>query len=358
MTDVYSQLAHKLHQMPNGFPPSPSGAELKILRKIFSPEEAEMALKIRPIPETAEAIAERLGKPAEAIQTALDTMVRKGQIGSAKMFGNQVYMAVPFVVGIFEFQLPRLDKELADLMEEYAPSLMQTLGKHAPALMRVVPINVNLKARQTVLTYEDVKDMFEKAKAIQVVDCICAKERGLLGHTCTHTSERCFAFSNHEGAFDKYRTGRLVSKEEALQIMQKCEQEGLVHSTYNVQKGQMFVCNCCSCCCGILRGMKEFNAPYLLAKSNFVASIDQDKCTSCGICADERCPMEAIVSTDGLYKVQPERCIGCGVCTPTCDAEAMTLTRRPESEVDAPPQNVIDWYGKRAESRGIKIMID
>ncbi len=358
MTDVYQQLAEKLDRMPNGFPSTANGVELKILRKIFSPEEAEMALKIRPIPETAQSIAQRLVKPVDEMQTILDTMVQKGQIGSAKMFGNQVYMAVPFVVGIYEFQVNRIDKELSDLFEDYSPALLGTLGTYAPALMRVVPINVELKAQQTVLAYEDVKKMLGQAKAIQVHDCICVKERATQGHRCKHPVERCFAFSNHDGAFDKYSYGRLISNREALDIMAQCEQDGLVHSTYNVQNGQMFVCNCCSCCCGIIRGMKEFNAPYLMAKSNFVARIDQDKCAVCGVCKDERCPMEAIAEKDGLYEVQPERCIGCGVCTPTCPSEAIELHRKPESEQGLPPENVIDWYGKRAASRGIKIMID
>jgi Na+-translocating ferredoxin:NAD+ oxidoreductase subunit B len=358
MSDVYAQLAKKLDQLPNGFPSTSSGVEIKILRKIFSPDEAEMALKIRPIPETADSIAQRLGKSVDEMQAILDDMVNKGQIGSSKMFDSQLYMAVPFVVGIYEFQLPRIDKELSDLFEEYAPSLLGTLGNYAPALMRVVPINVDLKGQQTVLVYEDVKKMLAKAKAIQVVDCICVKERATQGHECKHPVERCFAFSNHEGAFDKYKKGRLISKEEALEIMEKCEQQGLVHSTYNVQKGQMFVCNCCSCCCGIIRGMKDFNAPFLMAKSNFAAQIDPDKCVSCGVCKDERCPMEAIVEQEGLYEVQPERCIGCGVCTPTCPSEAIALVRKPESEQDLPPETVIDWYGKRAASRGIKIAID
>ncbi|MEI6135342.1 MAG: hypothetical protein WCP72_10235, partial [Desulfomonile sp.] len=150
MNDVYNRLATKLDQLPNGYPATESGVELKILQKIFTPEEAEMALKIRPIPEPAEAIAERLGKPLDEMQGILDDMVHKGQIGSANMRGQQVYMLVPFIVGIFEFQLNRLDKELADLVDEYAPSLMTTVGQFPPAVMRVVPINAQIEAQHEV----------------------------------------------------------------------------------------------------------------------------------------------------------------------------------------------------------------
>ncbi len=110
MEDVFKKLAVRLHELPNGYPATESGVELKILRKIFEPDEAAMALNLMPIPETAEAMAQRLGKPLEDLQATLDIMAEKGQIGSFKMFGNQVYTLVPFVVGIYEFQLNRMDK--------------------------------------------------------------------------------------------------------------------------------------------------------------------------------------------------------------------------------------------------------
>lgn len=358
MEDVYRRLATKLHELPNGFPPTESGVELKILRKIFSPEEAEMALKMRPLPETAEALAERLERSQEEMQAILDDMVMKGQIGTAKMNGRQVYMLAPFVVGIFEFQLNRLDKELADLMEEYGPALLGTLGGFGPSLMRVVPVNAKIDGQHQVHRYEDIRLLLEGAKSFQVVDCICRKERALHGKTCKHSVEVCLGFSNSEGAFDTYRRGKTISKAEALEVLKKSEEEGLVHCTYNVQAGNMFVCNCCSCCCGILRGMKSFNAPFLLAKSDYFAVIDQETCAACGFCMEERCPMEAIVEENGAYRVNPERCIGCGVCTTSCPADAIGLIRKPESERDEPPANIVDWYFKRAGSRGISIRVD
>lgn len=358
MNDTYKKLAEKLHKLPQGFPATESGVELKILKKIFTPKEAEMALKIRPLPETAEAMANRLGKPLDEMQSILDSMVKKGQIGSAKMQAGQVFMLVPFVVGIFEFQLNRIDKELAELVEEYAPNLMGTLGQHTPSLMRVIPLNIEIDAEHQVHPYEDLRKVMDKAKSFQLQDCICRKEQELQGKPCKHTVEVCLGFSNHEGAFDKYPRGRLISKEEALDVLAKSDEEGLVHCTYNVQKGQMFVCNCCSCCCGILRGIKEFNAPHILAKSNYVAVIDEETCAVCGVCADERCPMDAIAEDNGGYSVKPERCIGCGACISTCPTESITLVRKPESEHDQPPANIADWYFKRAQSRGIQISLD
>lgn len=358
MTDVYKRLAKKLDELPNGFPATESGVELKILKKIFTPEEAEMTLKMRPIPETVEVVAERLGKPVAEMQKILDNMVEKGQIGSFKMFGQQMYMLFPFVIGIYEFQLNRMDKEMTELFEEYAPSLVRTVGAFEPAAARVVPISTQIKADLHVHRYEDMRRMIAEAKSFELMECICKKERALEGHPCAYTTQICLAFSPEENAFEKYPKGKSVSKDEALKVMEKAEEEGLVHCTYNVEEGQVFVCNCCPCCCGILRGIKEFNAPHVLAKSNFVAVIDQDTCAACGVCADERCPMDAIVEEDGSYRVVAERCIGCGVCTPTCPTESITLVRKPESEQDQPPSNLMEWNLKRAQSRGIEIKIE
>ncbi len=280
MKDVYKDLAQKLDGLPQGYPATESGIELKILQKIYSPEEAEMALKIRPIPETAEAISQRLGKPVPEMEAILDDMVGKGQIGSFKHQGRQMYMFFPFVIGVYEFQLDRMDKELTELFEEYAPVLLKEFGGHAPAAARVVPISKDVGADLLVHRHDDIRGMLEEAKSFKVLDCICRKEQELEGHPCKYTVEVCLGFSNEEEAFEKDPRGRVVSREEAFAVLDKAEEEGLVHCTYNVQDGQAFVCNCCPCCCGILRGVKEYNAPYILAKSNFVALIDQDELRS------------------------------------------------------------------------------
>ncbi|MDQ7783308.1 MAG: 4Fe-4S binding protein [Desulfomonilaceae bacterium] len=357
MSDVYRRLAERLDSLPNGFPATENGLELKILRKIFSPEEADMALKMRTTPETAEAISERLCIPLDEMQAILDNMVKKGQIGSGKIKGRQVYMLFPFCFGIYEFQLPRLDKEFALLMEEYIPTLVGTLGRHAPAVMRVIPLNVQIDAEQAVYPYEDIYQVIQESKSIQVMDCMCRKKHALIGRQCEHSLEVCLALANSEGAFDKYPKGRSVTREEAIEIIKKADEEGLVHSTFNVQNGLLAVCNCCSCACLMLGGMMRHNAPHLMAKSNYVAAIEQGTCDACGVCANDRCPVGAIVELEGSYVVDATRCLGCGICRPTCPTESITLVRKPQKERDQPPKNILDWYTRRAERRGVKMTI-
>jgi Pyruvate/2-oxoacid:ferredoxin oxidoreductase delta subunit len=358
MSDVYKRLAERLDNLPHGFPATESGIEIKILEKIFTPDEAEMTLKIRPMPETVEQLAERLEKPVDEMQAILDDMMEKGHIGSAKIRGQQMYMLFPFVVGIYEFQLKRMDKELVELFEEYLPLLSVTLGGFEPAVMRVVPVSTEIDQDLHVHRYEDMRLMISEANSFMEQECICRKEQGIEGNVCKHSRNACLAFSKEEDAFDKYGMGKVISREQALKVMEDAEADGLVHNTYNIEKGQAFVCNCCPCCCGILRGVKEFNAPHVMAKSYFTAVIDEDECAQCGVCADERCPMDAITNDNGSYEVVAERCIGCGVCVSTCPTEAIKLQRKPESEHDKPPANVFEWGMSRAAERGIEVRMD
>ena len=356
--DVYKRLAKKLDELPNGYPSTDSEVELKILKKIFAPEEAEMALLMKPIPEAVEAIADRIGKPIPEMQAILDDMVVKGQIGSFKLGGQRFYMLFPFVIGIYEFQLNRMDKDFLGLVHEYEPDLLKTFGAHKPAVARVIPVQKEVEGELTVFLYEDVRRMIEESRSFQLSDCICRKEKAMNGHECNHTRQGCLTLSPEENAFDGHRLGEIITKEEATKVITKAEEDGLVHCTYNVQQGHMFICNCCSCCCGMLRAVKDFQAPYMVARSNFVASIDADSCAACGDCAEGRCPMDAITENDNAFEVSLERCIGCGVCTSVCPTESIALVRRAEGELDIPPDHLMEWNVQRAANRGIELKLD
>jgi len=352
--DVYRQLAKKLDGLPQGFPATESGVEVKLLRAIFEPHEAEMALLMTPVPESAEDLAKRLDRPVDEIRGRLDEMARKGQIGSFKMGGRQMYRLIPFVVGIYEFQRgERLTKELVELFEEYLPHLTRISGGHGPHMTRVIPVRATIKTDLRVLQHEDLRQILEKAKSFRVQDCVCRREKGLQGKPCKHTVHNCVQYSMEEGAYDYFNLdGEIITREQALKIMEDAEKEGLVHTTYNVIDAPLgFLCNCCSCCCGIQRGLKEFHAPYALAKSNYLAYIDQETCIACGTCKDERCPMDAVAEKDGRYRVLEKRCIGCGVCVVTCPSESIRLIERPEPDRDEIAKDMLDWGQRRMMSR-------
>lgn len=140
------------------------------------------------------------------------------------------------------------------------------------------------------------------------MDCICPKEKEIAGDPCDYSMEVCLGFSKEEGAYDYFsRGGRIILKEEALKLISKTEAEGLIHNVfYNTKEGHGGVCNCCSCCCGVIRAAKEYGTSHTLAKSNFLAVIDPDECTAWGICADERCQLDAISEDEETYQVVSE----------------------------------------------------
>jgi len=348
--DLYKRLAERLDQLPNGFPATRSGVELKILKKLFTPEEAEMALTLKPTPETPAMLARRLGRSLKEVRPMLEQMAGKGLIGCFKLSGKLAYLLMPFVIGIYEFQVDLMDAESAELFKEYEPALMRGLGSAGPAMARVVPVNQAIEAKHEILRYEDMRGMVNEARSFVLRECICRKQKAFEGETCSHTSETCLGFSSEEGAYDDFKyAGRVISKEEALKLLDEAAEEGLVHCTYNVQEGQRFVCNCCICCCELLKSVKEHAAPHVLAGSHFAAVIDPDACEACGVCAEERCPMEAIGEGNRAFKVDRARCIGCGVCVPTCSTGAITLERRADGA--PPPANVRAWSVERSANR-------
>lgn len=351
MTDVHRRLAARLDSLPHGFPATSDGVELAILRKIFSPEDAAMALKLKPLPETAATVARRLRLPTEMVRSRLDAMAEKGQIYTLIQRGRRYYGLAPFIVGIWEFQLHRLDREMAELFEAYAPALLRELGGSGPALARVIPVNRRIEATAQILPYDDLKELMERCRSFRVADCLCRTERALLSAPCSHPLETCMSFSREESAYEGLpRWGREISCEEALALLDRVEEEGLVHCTYNFQEQPFFVCNCCSCCCGFLRGVNDFGAPHLLARSNYLSVVDHEACVECGDCSD-RCPMGAIGEGDSGYEVVPERCIGCGVCAVACPSEAIRLVPRPPDETLTPPRTMVNWYLSRTDQR-------
>jgi Pyruvate/2-oxoacid:ferredoxin oxidoreductase delta subunit len=354
MDAIYERLAARLDEFPHGFPRTASGVELRILEKIFAPDDAALAVQLRLLPETAEAVAQRLGRPVRELRPRLDAMVGRGQIASFRMRGEQVYGLAPFVIGVYEFQLPRMDTELATLCEEYAPHLIGAVGSVKPALARIVPVNVRLDPQAVILPHEDVRGMLAGARSFRLMECICRTQRAKLGTPCAHPLETCLAFSSQEDAYEGTLAtgfGRTVTREEAVAVLELAEREGLVHCTYNVRRESMFVCNCCACCCGFLRGVTEFRAPHLLVRSNWLSVIEAARCTACGACVGGRCPMGAIAEREGCYTVSEERCIGCGVCAAGCPTGAITLRPRPPREQTTPPKTIAAWAISRAVRR-------
>ena len=354
--NVYRRLAQRLDAIPNGFPSTESGAELRLLEKIFTPEEANLAAVMRLTKETATTIASRAGVDAKEAYRTLKAMAREGLILASKGEGELIFRLMPFVVGIYEEQLPRLDEELARLFEAYYRETGGggTLIQSPPPGHRVIPVEQSIAFEPEIFPYGRASELLQGAKAWGVRDCICRVQQRLVGKGCDHPVEVCLLFAPIEGVFDRSDVTRAITKEEALCILRETEEAGLVHSTANYREGHFYICNCCTCCCGFLRSVAEFGEPTAIAHSDFRAVVDSDACVGCGDCV-ERCQFGALSIPDEVCMVDNPRCVGCGQCSTVCSTEALTLERRPDSEILPLPLDNEEWMAQRARERGISL---
>jgi len=350
--EIYHKLAERLDAIPNGFSPTPSGAEVRLLAKLFTPDEAALAAVMKLVPETAEEIAARADVDPKAAYAMLKEMARKGLIFAGRHDRKLGFWLMPVAVGIYEMQLPRMDAELAALFEAYyQESQGGTMVRHNPPLNRVIPVGEAVRFDMEVYSHESAAAILDEARSWGVQDCLCRTQQRLVGKGCDHTVHNCITFSTAEHAFDHSTVTQAISKEEALCILREAEKEGLVHTTGNYRTGHFFICNCCTCCCGILRGVAEFAIPTAIAHSDFLVQVDQELCTGCELCT-ERCPFHAL-TVDRVCAVDENRCLGCGICVSVCPAEALQLVRRPLAS--PPPADMDEWMEQRAQDRGISL---
>lgn len=353
----YKLLAEHLDSLPNGFPPTDDGVELNLLARLFSPEEAWLAAQLRWSLETPEQIAARLeiGVPSN-LRNQLKSMARRGLIRAGRTEAGIGFASLPFVVGIYEMQVDRLDAEFAALMEVYFHRGFWQILDVRPAVHRVIPVAESVRVDMHIEPYESVADILATAQAWGVLDCICRKQKALIGEPCEHPVDVCLAMSQKPGAFDQSTTVRALSLDQAMEVLKRAARAGLVHSVSNhkglgSQSGIGYVCNCCTCSCGVLRGMAEMGLAGVVAHSSFVNSVDEGLCVGCELCL-ERCLFGAL-SMDGIVHVNSLRCAGCGVCVSSCPEGALILVQRPPQDMELPPADELAWQQARLVARGL-----
>jgi len=346
---VYEQLADKLNSLPNGFPRTSSGIEILLLKKIFSLEEALIATQLGNKEESVPTIAKRVGLPENEVLRKLQLMFSRGLVWSSSSEGLPTFRLAPFIVGFCEEELLRSrDHELAYIIEMYLREggAKGIIGAQPP-LHRVIPAQKVIREEQ-ILPYDDVKLLFENAKFFYVQDCVCRIQQMLIGNRCEFPLHNCLRISFSEELPNLQK----ITCKEALSILEEAEEIGLVHTISNVVEGVEYICNCCSCCCEILRGITTWGINGSVAKANYFATIDSNKCKNCGQCI-KRCPVKAISTKNDEIAVRHSLCIGCGLCVTGCPNGAIKLHLKPPTEIAHPPINFKMWEEKRVRLRGL-----
>jgi electron transport complex protein RnfB len=350
---LFRELQQRLDQYSVGFPATESGIEIKILKKLFTPEDAELFLALSPVLESPETIAERTGQSPDALAKHLENMSRRGLLFRWQKGDAVKYGAIPFVHGLFEFQVKDLDRELALLVDEYFHEAFdKAMRKSAAAFLRTVPVNRTLEFLPQVASYEDARAMLRQVDKIVVTDCICRKQKDLVDQGCGAPSEVCFMFGSMGQYYLDRDMGRRVDVDEAISVLTAAQEAGLVTQPATAQNpGGM--CNCCGDCCGVLRALNLHPKPAELVFTNHFAVVDADLCTACESCLD-RCQMNAIALNDGdTAEVNLDRCIGCGLCVMACPTDAICLEPVPEEKRRVPPPSTRDQMFYMAQLRGL-----
>jgi Pyruvate/2-oxoacid:ferredoxin oxidoreductase delta subunit len=347
---IYIRLQKHLDNQAVGFPATRSGVEIKILKHIFTPQEAEIVSYLSYKPEPLQTIFGRVGqlvKSLEALEKLLDRIQKKGGIESIVKNGLTHYCCAPLVVGMYELQIGRLTPEFIKDFNEYTSSKkfgIEFLSTELPQ-MRTIPISKSIHPQHNVSTFDEVTSLLQQAEEpFAIIECICRKKKEIEGQSCkvTDRKETCLAIGSVAGMILQSGNGREIARGEALAILEENQKKGLVLQPSNTEKVD-FICSCCGCCCGMLAVHKSLPKPLEYWASNFLAEVDANKCEACGAC-EKRCQVDAVtVSEEKQYAlVAPERCLGCGICVTTCPTQAITLLKK-LAEV-RPPRTREDLY--------------
>jgi ferredoxin len=327
--NVYERLAQHLDKLPGGFPASPSGVELRLLKRLFTPKEAKLATYLTLDREEARVVARRAKLALGEAEQRLKEMAHKGLIFSVEEEGAPaLYQAVPWVVGIFEFQVNNPDDSFFRDVNEYNRTKVSRL-QPIPQ-MRTIPIAQSIEPHLEALPYERAEELIRTHTKFAVAPCICRRKAEKTGGGCNAPKEACLIFGDWADYYVRNGIARYIDRTELSNILIMADKANLVLQPNNSRE-LVVMCCCCGCCCGILTRIKSNERPSELVASPFRARHEPETCASCGTCVD-RCQMDALTFEGDRVVFKSHRCIGCGLCVSTCPTGSLTLERKPASE--------------------------
>ncbi len=350
---LYRRLQKHLDRNFIGFPPTRSGVEIRILQRLFTPEEAGIALELSSIPEPIAPIHRRFGSRLSLteLQEKLDLMAAKGLILSHPFGRERRYAKLIWAIGLYERQVKTLTSELERDSRQYLDEAFgEAFHSKKTTQLRVVPINKKIEVERGVASYDEIRAHIQASPGpFGAIPCICRHGKDLVGENCRQTQLRdnCLMIGPAARWAVESGNGKEITREEMLALLEQADQDGLVLQPENTQS-PMFICCCCGCCCGVLTYAKRFDRPADYFSSNYYAEVDRETCQSCGTCI-ARCQMDAISNPEGAAQVERSRCIGCGLCLTTCPSGALHLEPKPAPRV--PPGDTQALYLKMLQER-------
>lgn len=361
----YYLLQKRLDHDVRGAPESPTF--IKILKILFSPEEAKLARKLSSMFISSDIIAKKAGIPLEELNDKLSDMAQRGLVIDLEHNGKKYFALAPVVIGFFEFVFMRtrddlLMSELAGLFDQY---MFKESSEFAGAVFgeqtqfgRILVREESLLLKEDhseILDWERASYIIKSSSNIAVSLCSCRHKASHLGKACDSMREACMSLNHGADYIIRNGMGRAITVNDALKVLDKCKQENLLQIGENIQKKVTFICNCCGCCCGFLEAIKLINSLKPILISKWIPNINLNKCNGCRRC-NAVCPINAIdiVKKTGVknkYALLNENiCLGCGVCYSACKQGAITMLSR--SKRVYTPETIFDQMIIMAIERG------
>ncbi len=380
-----------MRQTPLGFPDGPAAEE--VLRLLFRPEEAEVVARLPLVPMTARRIARRLGRPEHEVVPLLDGMADRGLIIDLRDDGERSgrprtwYCIAPPVVGFFEFSLMRRrsDVDQGALARAYERLFDEGPAAWPDLMSGETPIGRTLVNEDAVappdlaelLTWERASAVVAEAGTWSLSLCYCRHKQEHLGRACAAPMDNCMALGNGAKYVVRHGLGRAADRAEALDVLARARDAGLVQIADNVRNRPTWICNCCGCCCLQLQAINRHGVLNAIRTSPFLATVEAEKCRGCGRCA-RRCPIQAITlraerarpgpgeaaSPPGSPRAERQAarksrlhaevddavCLGCGLCERECRHEALRMVAREPRLVT--PEGTLERILTQALERG------
>ncbi|MGN0294935.1 MAG: 4Fe-4S dicluster domain-containing protein [Lachnospiraceae bacterium] len=350
--DAYKNLEERINWFTQGAPPSDT--LYKILQVLYTEKEAKWVAKLPVRSFTLKKAAKIWGTTEAKAEKLLDHLCEKALLVDSWHNGERHFVMPPPMAGFIEFALMRTrgdidQKYLSELYyqymnveEDFVKDLFFATETRLGRVYVQEPVLTNDKTNH-ILDYERASHIIDEAQFIGVGTCYCRHKAYHAGHPCEINApwDVCLTFDNVARSLAEHgEYTRLISREEAMDVLERSYDSNLVQIGENVREQPAFICNCCGCCCEALQAARRFSPMQPVATTNYIPEISPDQCVGCGKCA-KVCPILAIsmeeteAGPEGSGKmkkkavVDKEICLGCGVCARNCAKGAIELKRRP-----------------------------